>query len=263
MNPQELFETWAPPEALWSKWAKPVLFVQMDAYGKRKDISGSTPSEVIFEPESDLEWLQNYRGDTAIIVNLPGAASVEMGMQVAQYGFRPVPLYNCTSGPKAVVNVEPIVTALTQNAALLRKLPEEAPPAFLIDSRRNPAGAQPSYGEFDNRWVVFPQDFPSALFLKTNGIRRALVIHSQAMQLRTFERDLYEVLHRWSSGGIEVFTKDLNDQTGPTPLTFDRLSRIRFSTVAAGLTLMAFLSRRNAAGGFGRIIPEPGSSSGG
>jgi hypothetical protein len=261
MSPQELFETWAPNGALWSPWAKPVLFVQLGDPDKRKekDVPISTASEVVFEPSPSLQWLQNYGSETAIIINLPGAGSVEMGMQVAQYGFRPVPLYNCTSGPKAVVDVEPIKLALIQNGALLRKLPDDAPPAFLIDSQRNPAGMQPRYGQFDNRWAIFPQDFPSALFLKTNGIRRALVMQSQLQRWSAFDKDLYEVLHRWSSGGIEVLVKDVDSHTEPTPATFNRLSRIRFSTIAAGLTLLAFLSRRNAAGGFGRIIPEPSS----
>jgi hypothetical protein len=264
MNPQELFETWAPPESLWAQWAKPVLFVQLDSYMKRKGGEPSGAAEVVFEPDPALEWVKQYRDDTVIIVNLPGAESVEMGMQVAQYGFRPVPLYNCTSGPKPVIDVMPVVMALIQNGALLRKLPDDAPPAFLIDSQRNNTIVVPKHGDFDNRWIVFPQDFPSALFLKTHGIRRALVIQDQppGWMRPTFENDLYGVLHRWSSGGIEILMKDIDDGAPPQPVTFNRLSRIRFSALAMGFTLMAFLSKRSAAGGFGRIIPEPGSGGG-
>ena len=41
-----------------------------------------------------------------------------------------------------------------------------APPAFLLDSDRMKAPA-PDPGRFDNRWLVFPQDFPSAAFLRS------------------------------------------------------------------------------------------------
>src|SRR5687768_321190 len=107
MTPQEIYEIWAPAESVWSKWAKPVIFVEMAGFGKRKEQEDS-PGEVVLEPDPNLNWVNGYRTDTAIVVSLPAERSVEMGMLLAVYGFRPVPLYNCTDGPQPVVNVTPI-----------------------------------------------------------------------------------------------------------------------------------------------------------
>src|SRR5262245_32614133 len=99
MTPQELYEIWAPPGALWSAWAKPVLFAQM-YLSKRKPapppgggtgmLTSDTPStldgllasqppqgeEVTFEPQQSFDWARDYRGDTAIVLDLPGEITV-------------------------------------------------------------------------------------------------------------------------------------------------------------------------------------------
>lgn len=267
MKPQEIYEIWSPAESVWSKWAKPVLFVGIDAYGKRKENENpSGAAEVVLEPDPNLGWMNSYRMDTAVIVNLPGGESVEMGMQLASYGFRPVPLYNCTNGPQAVVDVAPIMLALAANTAMIHSmsLPPEAPPAFLIDSMRNNTRETPKYGQFDNRWMIFPQDFPSGTFLKSQGIRRVLVIQNVTKNIisATFAGDLYEVLQRWHNDGLEILMKDVDSVEPPAPTRFSPLARIRFTTIALALTLLAFASKRSSAGGFGRVIPHPGSGGG-
>jgi hypothetical protein len=282
MTPQELYEIWAPPDSLWSVWAKPVLFAQMNL-GKRKteDAPSDTPP---FDAEEAVSWARNYRHGTAIVLDLPGETTVELAMQLAQMGFRPVPLYNCANSDASViiVPVAPIITALARNASLLStiQLAPDAPPVFMLDSRRD-AGPPPSPKDFDNRWVIFPQDFPSAIFLQAQGIQRVLIVQGKrkSMLSTELEADLYQVAQRWHTGGIEIETRHISLPNGAagasetieagdytrasTPLTFGRLSRFRLGAVGVAATLFAVAARRSSGGGFGRIIPDPSSTGGG
>lgn len=280
MSAQDLFETWAPSTSVWSDWAKPVLFAHLAT----TPVPGGSAER--FEPGPELDWTRDYRTGTALIVNLPGVAAIEAGVALADRGFRPVPLYNCAAtltGSSVAVDVRPIMTALVRYASAIerQRIPENAPPAFLIDSERNPS-IKPKPGEFDNRWVVFPQDFPSATFLKANGINRAVVI--QPGRKRGIEpelaADLYEVVKRWHAGGIETVLREVPVQTpvgavpvpatetpaiDPTahkPLTFGRMSRFRLGAAGVLALMFALASRRSAGGGFGRVVPFPSSSGG-
>jgi hypothetical protein len=311
MSPSELFDIWAPPAAPWSRWAKPVLFAELDAApGIGVDL-GALPAASLSIPQP-----------SAIVVDLPSAESVRMGLALARLeslkpqtcgqqikfsagslpsgfkdstergagkesgnragrimklkadfglkraslGYRPVPLFNGARGPRpllnlaaAIVDNEPIVAWLTLGAELLVQpgLPDEAPPAFLLDARRKPEALAPAPGRFDNRWIVFPQDFPSANFLRAHGIQQALLLQSEPE--RPPQADLAHVLRRWQEAGMSLFVGRPDDPNPPRPLQVARPSRFRWlwygALAAAGL-------RRNSAGGFGSIVPQPSSSGG-
>jgi hypothetical protein len=74
----------------------------------------------------------------ALVVDLPGVESVETGIAMARRRYRPVPLYNTSIGPSAVLNVADLVKVLASGATALREmsLPPDAPPVFLIDADR-------------------------------------------------------------------------------------------------------------------------------
>src|SRR5262249_16844578 len=139
------------------------------------------------------------------------------GLAFMSRGFRPVLLFNTTTGNDAIKDVRPIVTVLKNGSAILQKatLAWNAPPAFLIDSQRLDGKATP--GQFDNRWVVFPQDFPSGILLQSQGIRRIVAI-------QPYERvddDLAEVYFLWKRFGLEILmtriqTNSNQVQTAPT-----------------------------------------------
>lgn len=280
MSAQDLFGMWAPSTSVWSDWAKPVLFAHL---ATTPVSGGSTES---FEPGPELDWTRDYRSGTALIVNLPGVAAIEAGVALADRGFRPVPLYNCAAtltGSKVAVDVRPIMSALIRYTPAIarQRISENAPPAFLIDYDRNPP-VQPGPGEFDNRWVVFPQDFPSATFLKANGINRVVVIQPGRSSRFTPElaADLYEVVKRWHAGGIEATLREVPVQTpvgaspvpaaqtpvidsnAHKPLTFGRMSRLRLGAAGVLALMFALARRRSAGGGFGRVVPFPSSSGG-
>src|SRR3954452_24194 len=174
MTREEMFDAWAPAGGPWSDWAKPVLFAHW-------------PRPLPADPEAppaDLSWVPPAAGRAALVIDLPGAAGVHLGLALAAAGYRPVPLYNAVPPPAegdpgaSVVVVEPVLAALARGADRLRASPPPAdappalpppraapPPAFLLDADRQTARRDLAPGEFDNRSVVFPTDVPSAVRL--------------------------------------------------------------------------------------------------
>jgi len=258
MTAEEVFAIWAPSSSEWSPWVAPALFAQTDW---RAQIT----TEVV-KPQ-ELEWFQDLGGNAAVVVDLPGADSVEVGFALAARGFRPVPLYNASPGPKdfiglevgrsspasAVIDMGPIVGAISRLTPSLQRLefPQEAPPAFLLDSSRLSGMREIDAGMFDNRWMVFPQDFPSASFLKSHGIQRAVLFQKDELEPQD---DLAHVLLRWQEVGIAILSKQLADNAPPSEIRVQRPSRYK----AAWYRALAVLGlRRSSAGGFGSYIPEP------
>ena len=105
----------------------------------------------------------------------------------------------------------------------------------------------PSPGKFDNRWVVFPQDFPSATFLRSRGVADVLLIHAGGR----VQEDLAHVLLRWQQGGLRILSASPSDistrELTVTPPSWFRRAWYRAITAAR--------LRRNNAGGFGAVIP--------
>jgi hypothetical protein len=248
MQRREVFDIWAPRGAIWSDWAKPVVFATTP------DVA---TGEAVLPEGANHPWTEGLTVADALVVELPGVESVSMGMSLAQRGYRPVPLFNAAFGLKSAVSVEPIGAALRAFAQPLRRLalPDDAPPAFLLDASRSAGGYVPKPGDFDNRWLVFPQDFPSGNLLRAKGIGRTVLISSRG----TVADDLTHVLHGWQTAGIPVFVVDPFQPAAPReiqvrrPLGFGLMFRRL-------LVLIGF--RRSSAGGFGGLVPEPSSGRG-
>src|SRR5438034_5301882 len=155
MTPEQIFKIWAPPSSIWSPWAKPVMFTQLRC--REEDTSeGVAPV--------DLTALGDAWGKgRACIVDLPGKDSMEVGLALVRQGYRPVPLYNGSPGPKEAMGLEsasPLqslslqavssgrpTTAIDMSVlleaachatrVLMRtQIDPEAPPAFLLDASR-------------------------------------------------------------------------------------------------------------------------------
>ncbi len=189
MNGRQLFELWAPAGAAWSPWAKPVLFAAVDQVGE-----WSPPVACLTDDEA--AWLGPFGRHTALVFDLPGVEAVKAGLQMTVRGYRPVPLFNAAYGRNAVVPVVDIVGALRRGGAVLSEtnLAPDAPPAFLLDANRRSATGSAAPGQFDNRWIVFPQDFPSAARLMAHDIHAVVLV--QRSRLVPAD-DLAHVLLRW------------------------------------------------------------------
>jgi hypothetical protein len=251
MNPAEAYKLWTPEDSPWSNWVKPVLFAD-------KPVPGWVSGEPSNWRSLGIPWAIAADGTTAIVLDLKGAASVWFGMILSLRGYRPVPLYNGAQSMSALISVDAIVWALnavSDDLAELR-LPPAAPPVFLLDACRSDSGAFATPGRFDNRWCVFPQDFPSANFLLAHGIRSVVLVQAAAVGPRS---DLAHVMLRWQEAGIQILTAALESNLQPAPIQVEKPDNFRSlwyrAMVLAGL-------RRNSAGGFGAVVPEPSSSGG-
>jgi len=248
MTGRDIYEVWAPASDEWSPWVKPVLFAEIDE-------AAMAVAPLQIPQESSLRCHIESRRD------LPGPQSLLAGFDLAKEGYRPVPLYNTTSGRRQKVPSEKCV--LTDVGTLVQMLcaplPDSVrntivgdhPPAFLLDSRRLRGQNRPAPGIYDNRWMVFPQDFPSAKFLNSRGISQAIVIQETIVPAE----DLTHVLLRWKEGGITVFLQDAGEELSLRPAEIRRPSRFRWAIYRA-LALIGL--RRNSAGGFGSVVPIPG-----
>jgi len=257
MTGRDIYQVWAPAFDEWSPWVKPVLFAEIDAM-----TIGTAPAQM---PESGLSCAVGARRDTAVVVDLPGAQSLLAGFDLAREGYRPVPLYNTTSGRRQKVPPTNCVLTDVSNVVELLSIPlpdyvrntiiGDNPPAFLLDSHRLQGGKRPGPGMYDNRWMVFPQDLPSARFLQVRGITQAIVIQDTILPAE----DLTHVLLRWQEGGITIYLRDAREESSLRLAELARPSRFRWAIYRA-LALMGL--RRNSAGGFGSIVPIPGEGGG-
>jgi hypothetical protein len=242
-----LFDIWAPGESVWSPWAKPVLFTDIPL-----GMLGLPGNEA--PPVPELPW--KLAPGCAVVVDAPGAQSVLIGMALARRGLRPVPLYNTTGELVPLVPCTELMSALCHSAPELERLAiaPDAPPAFLIDSTRMSGRRRP--GVFDNRWMVFEQDFPSAAFLRSKGIRSVALAQDEP---RMPGPDLWRVLGAWKKGDLEITRPRANSgELEPLSVRAATPSRVAalFAMIFAGLWY-------NSTGGFGSRVPTPSSGGGG
>lgn len=259
MTGRELFEVWAPQESIWSQWVSPALFAQIECQ--------TTEEPDALEPAP--AWHEAAASpDAAVIVDLPGADSMRLGLTLAERGYRPVPVINASPGPfvpysglipqsSVVLDMSSLIKEICRGTSRLQRvsLATDAPPAFILDALRLKGTKPQADYMFDNRWMVFPQDFPSARLLAAKGIRRVILL--QAEKAGPAE-DLSHVLLRWQQAGIEILAKAVTDPDSPLPITVSRPSRFK-SLWYRALAIMGL--RRNNVGGFGSFIPV--ASSGG
>ena len=261
MIKEEIFAIWSPDDSIWSTWVKPVLFAHMIT-GFPPSQNGQTPLEV--------GWAPTVQEKVVLLLDLPKAEGVWLGLALAACGYRPVPLYNAlplpfdvpmfdpiSQRPVAAVDVLPIVRALEQGAEQLARLniPDDAPPAFLLDANRQGNNVRMLPDEFDNRSICFTTDFPSANFLLQHGIQRGLLVQRERIEPQA---DLAHVLRRWQDGGLPLQRMRIDQPAVRESFVVTRPSwyGAMFQRALAALGL-----KRAPGGGFGTWIPE--SSAGG
>jgi hypothetical protein len=250
MSCAEIWEAWAPADVLWSQWAKPVLIAQL------AEIASAAGARLDWQ-SLDLSALPRSSDRTALVVELPGALSISYGLALAKRGFRPVPLFNGCVGRAAVVPTEPLQAAMVTGAMELQEMTIDsaAPPAFLLDAHRLRAAGSVRPGQFDNRWMTFPQDFPSGALLKSQLIESVVLLQDE----EAVDDDLAHVLLRWKESGVRIMLQNRGAMSKPRPLNVLRPPRYRALWHRA---LAALGLRRNSAGGFGSLIPEPSPEGG-
>jgi hypothetical protein len=273
LSREKVFDLWAGPSSPWSVWSKPIVFSYLPAMISASD-DQPLPSPMT------APWLPDADGSTVLVVELPGVQSVRIGETLAHAGFRPIPLFNAVPASRSgaredddqenhdhartVVDVYPIIEAIEQATPRLRdrleRMPAEAPPAFLLDADRR-LGRAPRAGDFDNRSVSLPTDFPSAAFLQSRGVTRALVLVAAHNQLAIGGQpatDLAHTLLRWQAAGIPILSCTLAAEnlegSSSRRITVSRPSW--FGAIWYNALCMIGL-RPNPMGGFGGTLPVP------
>ena len=259
MTPEEVYQIWAPADSIWSPWAIPVPFAQM--------VCVEAPARVDLSEVEEITGRFELSTDVGIVVDLPGELSIKVGLAMAQRGFRPVPMLDGSPGPTVTglggawmneenatmaasgtaVDMRKTLRWLCRGVALLRELriDSNASPVFLLDANRTAPGQIITERVFDNRWKTFPQDYPSARFLRERGIRRVVLVQDRTGQP---QEDLSHVLLRWQEAGISLAVFGTQFGAPPTELRVNRPSHFR----ALWQRALAVLGlRRGAAGEFG------------
>ena len=194
MRGKEIYKIYAPNGAKWIEWVRPVPFVAIDTYN-RKPVANFLDRKAMF--------LKKYQQDTAIFIDLPEKESIELGIGLANMGYRPIPVFNGTDeqqGSQATANTYLIESCLINGSEKLKniKLENDANPAFLLDSyRTNRYRAKESI--FDNSWDLYKQDIPSAEYFKQNGITKIIVVGN------TIQRDLKKIFLKFQEKGIDIY----------------------------------------------------------
>lgn len=197
MRGKGIYKIYAPNDAKWIDWVRPVPFVAIDTYN-RKPIADWMERKAMF--------LKNYQQDTAIFVDLPGKESIELSIDLAYKGYRPIPIFNGTDeqpGSQATTDTYLIESCLINGSEKLKniKLDNNANPAFLLDSyRTNRYRAKESI--FDNSWDLYKQDIPSAEYFKQNGITKIIIVGD------VIQRDLKKIFLKFQEKGIDIYLTD-------------------------------------------------------
>lgn len=194
MNGKEIYKIYAPIDAKWTEWVRPVPFVAIDTYDRKPDINWV---------DRKVMFLSEYNQDTAIFVDLLGKESIEMGIALAYLGYRPIPIFNGTDeqqGAQATIDTYLVENYLINASRMLKniKLKNDANPAFLLDSSRtNRYRAKESI--FDNSWDLYKQDIPSVQYFKSNKINKIIVVGNE------IQRDLRKIFFEFQDAGIEFY----------------------------------------------------------
>jgi hypothetical protein len=245
MQREAIYDAWVPVGGDWSLWARPVLFGQMS------DSRGDAPEQPWLNLPTD--WAPPAAENALLILDLPEKEAVHLGLALAGRGYRPVPLYSGCTGPSEVIDQSQIIRALQAGAEYLARLslPPEAPPVFLLDSLRGilPCPLRP--GMLDNRWRVFPEDFPSEQLLRQRGVSRVVLVRHGRQQPAD---DLARVLRSWQEAGLTLEVKDLAEAGLPHRLVVPPIPWYR--RWWDGLLQLLGVQRRPR-DGFGYIVPEP------
>ncbi len=218
MTGKEIYKIWAPPDARWTAWVRPVPFVGISSVS-RGGVGPVSLSSVGPAAKNHMEAQGSYydagngvlhadgfKTGTAIILDLPGNEAIKAGIALARKGFRPIPLYNGTReqpGAMALVDHHGQERALLWGARELAriKLDKDAPPVFLLDSNRTHRFRMAA-SVFDNSWDLYHQDLPSAAFFVKNGINR-IIIKGEKVQ-----RDIAKILYKFPAEGVAIFHTD-------------------------------------------------------
>lgn len=255
MSDGRIYDVWRGDSHPWVQWVKPALFDRLDEVHAAEKAQPARASKALARIESiDTSWLPPK---SAVIVDLPGRRAVRAALALGRRGLRPVFAVNANCGPPGVeaISTEKIRRLLVAAADLPACFPTgpDVAPAFILDSRRSGGEWQPPPGSFDNRWVLFPSDLPSAKQLRSAGIEQVVVMQAGPVCLP----DLAAVLRAYQAARLSLLLRDVVEKTlGPL-----HVPEMAWLFDVVGRLFRRLSPRRRADGAYGRWVLLPSGPS--
>jgi hypothetical protein len=194
MHRKEVYKKWTINNSKWNDWIRPVPFIGIDK-PKHK-------LEIINYDIPKIYYINKYKKNIAIIIDISGVDSVKEGIALAHLGYKPVPVFNGTNpnlNTKSVTDNEIIESLLVWGSKELEniKLKENANPVFLLDVNRL-IRYKLSPSLFDNSYDIYDQDLPSSKFFLNNGIDTIIVRGEK------IEKDLNKILYQYKKDNLKI-----------------------------------------------------------
>ena len=200
----DVYKKFVSSENGWSNWVRPVPFINIGV-GK-KSFANVYNEQHLFAKDEIAPFLEK----TGIIVDMPGAESAMVGLNLAKEGFGIVPLFNGTieqDGARATSDCQSASESLVWLGEKLQDInvADNGKPVFLLDSNRL-LRFKRNINLFDNSWDIYSQDMPSVKYIKGNGINKILVIGEKIAP------DLKRILLKYQKGGIDIYLKKIYEE---------------------------------------------------
>ncbi len=218
LNQSEMLNAFQPKSAKWLPFFVPTLIQALQFESLRTQL---TP---VFSPDMEeaygrgqaiaRDFLKNAENaaETMIVLDVPGRQSVALGAGLAEAG-RLVTTFDNFPHPLGVTPSHETLAAMLYYAGEIEskqtKLAQDAPPVFLLDSRRleNYTDADT---QFDNRYLA---KIPSAEKLKELGVKSVLYVTPDRARQQELD-DLNEDFVEYQKQGLTVAMLPLSDLTG-------------------------------------------------
>jgi len=261
---EKLFAVWGPPPGSpWEPYHCVPLFAALNTVLASK--IGPTAPDMVKSVEGNghlggalvdrplgRDWAEQR---SWVILDLPGARSVAAAVRFIAGGFQPVCTFDNWPHQAGLIKTEIVLAQLLRYAAhvsdLRKYLTPASPPLWVCD--RNRLGERPAkVREFDNRYYLDDSILPAPETLRKNGIEQIVCVvpgpdDKPREDLCAYFRDLRK------DGFLQIYGSAFTDPA---------LALFRFPEAVFTIDFKQSGFKRNDAGGFGQLIPEPSSSAG-
>lgn len=218
LNQSEMLNAFQPKSQKWLPYFVPTLIQALQFESLRTQL---TP---VFSPDMQeaygrgqaiaRDFLKNAENpaETAIMVDVPGRQTVALGAGLAE-ACHLITTFDNFPHPLGVAPSHETLAAMLYYASEIetkqRTVGQDAPPVFLLDSRRleNYTSADT---QFDNRYLA---KIPSAEMLKELGVKSVLYITSDRTRQQELD-DLNEDFVEYQKKGLSVAMLPLSDFGG-------------------------------------------------
>lgn len=266
---EKLYDAWGPVAiSPWSGYHKPTLFAALDSLAPERTWPCVTPGlDAQLAPHVRPRWADER---TAIALDLPGAHSVAYAAWLCmRAGHAPISTFNNWPHTAGLVDVARVLGALLHYAPWMQlgemHMVDEkrAPPVIILDADRLGSRA-PKPQDFDNRYFLLETDLPAGPTLANAGIERLVYVRpvrppgsNAHVELDDVNGWLFDLQERVQ---VHVAYATLDGWGLTEPERHAPAIRKTPFTTTTDPAFRGF--RRNAAGGFGVLVPEPSSGGG-